>query len=544
TLSFGKGYDNDNDQIISTRIAVEGGYPVFEYIQQDLNTKEVNTFKYTGTTRVDDNKWHHILVQTTDGSNYYRFDYSEQFNTLGTNSRNFPREVINEKVNVPFTTEAFQAVEIYVDGEVDTRAKFDLDLSKYWVPSPHYFGQEYWGWSLVQSGLGSFSRTLRFYATSDDQFSGQLSGFAVRTTRDATQKNSDGLLKYQAAVSPATVKWLAKYALEVYEIEAAVSTASAEMVNPTVTTNGKTIVRLYFNANNATNEMFGVNTNIANVVTYSALNETTNNPNHLYNADAAFDGGVVNPNTASTEIVKDAWRGTNGYRRFINFTTDIYPKIGSNVDAIIFMDYPEDGDEIDNLMPGYDKLYVRNKFDEFINHIRSIVDNDGVSLFISSSKMAYDFGIVSAVQEVSQNIETSVTVSDPFNDSLGDTFYDNARNNKYRIVATERDLTEIGSYIMTDVISHTGEKSDDYHIKYVNRANGLQVNDKMVIPSLPIAQIQNNRDVAGDISNRLGENTLEVFNQSDILAGKVIAKLGDTEYVTTIILEPGDILKG
>lgn len=541
TISFGKAFDDQNDKIISLHIKLEGGYPVWEYIQTDVNTNTTETLKYTGTKRVDDGLWHHLILQSTDGSNYYRYDYGDQFNTQTSTSNNAARDVINEYTTLPFTTEALPAVEIYVDGEINKRFKYDLDLTSNWVPAPHFFGQEYQGWVLVNSGPGTYAKRVALTPTTVGRFTGDISGIAIRTTRDVSQKTTTGETKYHAAVSPLTIRKLYKHAVELYSIEGQASTASAVMVNPVITTNTKQILRLYFNANNATGQMSGANTNMHDVITYSVLNETENNPNYLYNADAAYLGNNANPDSAATEIVVDAWRGDDGYRRFINLQSDVVNY--SEIDAIVFMDYPNDSDEMDNLMPGYDKGYVKTKMTEFLSSVRQAVD-DGKGLFVSSPQMAFDLKIVNSFTNVSQEIEESTTLTDPFGDSSGETFYDNVRNNKYKIVSTEDDLTKIGSYIMTDVISHTGDVSDEYHIKYLNRPNGLVVNDKMIIPSLPITANQLIRDTAGYQNNKVAENDLPVFEESEINAGRVIAKLGDTEYVTTIILEPGDILNG
>jgi hypothetical protein len=538
-LASGAVADSETDNTYWSEFRIENGYPVFEYKVVSSDGLVLNEYKFTGSTLVNNNEWTHLVIQTNNNDGTYQ--------DLFALSADVDKHWIDP---ITLNNEVYHSIDIYVNGELSARGKMDYagiqdDTTNASIGNIATIGRRFNSRTASQDGVGASV----YYATSSNpelNFIGTWAGMVKRVATVATTQyvgtSSNTLQSSNAHLSSPDIKIMSNLALKHRVTFAETSlTASAEMVAPTISTNTKKLLRLYFFAENANNEMFGVNTNLHNVLTYSVLNNVSTNKDTLFNADKAYLGGSLDPETASSETIVDSWRDPRGYRRFINLQSDVAQY--EEIDGIIFMDYPDDSNEITSMINGYSPQWVYDKLDEFLSSIKQAV-NDGKGLFVSSSQLAKDLKIVSGVEEVSQNIESSVAPTDPFNDYLGDTFYDTNRNNKYKIIALEDDLTNIPSHIMTDFISHTADVSDDYHVKYENRPNGLKINDQLIIPSLPLMKSQLNVDLAGDRSNRLGENTLEVFAESKILAGRVIAKLADTNYVTTIILEPGDLLDG
>ena len=538
-LAGGGMVDRTNLNAYWSEFRIENGYPVFEYIVTDNSGVKLNEFKFTGSTVVNTGQWTHLVIQTNKNDGKYQ----NLQGLIATADKTWVDPV-------SLNNEVYDSIDIYVNGRLSSKDKFDFtdmsdDTNNVSIGNIITVGRRFTRFTTAQDGSG----TTFYYATDSgtaNRFTGTWAGMVQRTTdvynTQFVGTTSQTLVNGYVALNPADIEIMANLALRNrMRFADANDGATAEMISPTISTNTKKLLRLYFFGDNATNEMFGVNSNLHNVVTYSAINNVSTDNDKLLNADKAYLGGASDPETDSAEIIVDAWRDDQGYKRFINLQSDIEEY--SDIDGIIFADYPDDGVEWSQLMPGYSDQWVSDKYDEFISSIRQAV-NSGKGLYVSSSRLAADLKIISDVQEISQEIESSITISDPFGDSLGDVFYDTNRNNKYKIVAQEQDLTTVPSFIMTDFISHSGELTDDYHVKYANRPNGLQIGDKLIIPSLPLMKAQMLTDLAGDTSNRLGENTLEVFKYSDILAGRAVAELADTGYVTTIILEPGDVLDG
>lgn len=536
-LASGGVVDKSNFNVYWSEFKIENGYPVFEYTVTNSSGIKLKEFKFTGSNLVNTGSWTHLLVQTNKNDGLYQ--NLESLTTTGDKYWTDP---------VSLGSESYNTIDIYVNGGLSCKAELDYaelydDTTNVSIGNIYTIGR-----SLNRMFTDNIITSATWCESSTaNRFTGTWAGMVKRSTdvyasQFVGNNVSQTFVNGVTALNPADTSIMANLALRnrmrfVEENDG----ATALMVNPTISVNTKKLLRLYFFGENATNEMFGVNSNLHNVVTYSVINNVSTDKDKLFNADKAYLSGAANPETDSAEVIVDAWRNPQNYKKFINLQSDVAEY--NDIDGIIFMDYPDNGVEWSNLMPGYSDQWVSDQYDQFLASLRQAI-NAGKGLFVSSSRLAEDLKIISGVQEITQDVQSPVTFSDPFGDSSGDTFYDTSRNNKYKIVGQEQDLTTVSSFIMTDFISHTADLTDDYHVKYANRPNGLQVGDQFIIPSLPLIKSQLLTDLVGDTSNRIGENTLEVFAYTDILAGRPIAELGTTGYVTTIILEPGDVLDG
>jgi hypothetical protein len=110
---------------------------------------------------------------------------------------------------------------------------------------------------------------------------------------------------------------------------------------------------------------------------------------------------------------------------------------------------------------------------------------------------------------------------------------------------------------MTDFINYIPEQpwlSDEYHIKYTHKENGLTVGDEFIIPTLPLREEQLNL-IKSD--NQKNSDILYGVLNSDILVGTPITSfsqnyyVGNTttanpyaNYITTIAINPGSVVQG
>jgi len=229
------------------------------------------------------------------------------------------------------------------------------------------------------------------------------------------------------------------------------------------------------------------------------------------------------------------WSDNYGSQRFININNDV----AVDYDIIAFMNYPTESKEILDLIPGSNDIESLIRYNEFLNNLKTAVSN-GKSLYVSSPLLAIDLGIVDRVTYVEQALEAS---GDPQSASIspfesgepGSNYYDTHRINKYRIANTLSGLTNKNTYINTDFVTYSPNGTNsDYHIKYAQRANGLQVGDEFIIPSLTTIPETINSSLPGYIYDQKSNKPLATFAPEDINLGTVITKLSNNYYVGSV----------
>jgi hypothetical protein len=266
---------------------------------------------------------------------------------------------------------------------------------------------------------------------------------------------------------------------------------------------------------------------------------------------------INNDLNSSCPIVDDYWRdNVNNDIRFIDINNDIEI---DKYDVVAFMNYPESLDEIYSQFAGYDISYVTRAYENFISSLKIAVEN-GKSLMVNSEKLAIDLELIKKAEIVTQSLQNFDTISsnnNPFEINSVETDYFNThRNNKYRVVGVLTGLTDKDTWIMKDFINYIPKeswKNDEYHIKYEEKVDGLEVGDEFFIPSLPLRKVQNTKSGFNYFNNNNAESLIAI-KEEDVLSGTVITKLSNTvnnnlpnvykDYVTTFILQPGDNVWG
>ena len=202
-------------------------------------------------------------------------------------------------------------------------------------------------------------------------------------------------------------------------------------------------------------------------------------------------------------------------------------------------------------------------YKDFIKSLKVVVSN-GANLYVSSSKLAEDLGIVKGFTEIDQEVENGDGRSadiNPFQPGESvSRYFDTHRQNQYHLSTEIAGLTDKETYVLTDFINYIPEDQydyDEYHAKYSYRQFGLEEGNEFIIPGSALRQITINENLPGFKANQLGSKPLIAVAPSDILAGTVIAKLANThyhgseiasneydDYVTTIIVHDGQMLGG
>lgn len=262
----------------------------------------------------------------------------------------------------------------------------------------------------------------------------------------------------------------------------------------------------------------------------------------------------------SQPVFLNRWQDENGNYRMIDLQKDVDL---SKYDLICFMNYPESENDLKNHFVNYSNSEIRIAYDGFIKSLEDAIVS-GSNVFVSSGKLALDLGIVSSVQEVGQEIQEYDLQSaslDPFKvNEEKERYFDTHRNNKYRVSRVIEGLTNKPGYVMTDFINYIPENSYDYeewHIKYNEMQNGLALGTEFYIPGLSLRYTASRDDLPGYRQNSKSTKNLKAIPSSDILSGKDVTKFANTYYVddtavpnqyndmvTTIVIEPGDQLKG
>jgi hypothetical protein len=286
----------------------------------------------------------------------------------------------------------------------------------------------------------------------------------------------------------------------------------------------------------------------------------TNEPVSQYFGWDLFPVDVIG--TRISPMIKPEVWGGYGYRdqitgapRYLDLVNDIDL---SQFDAIFFRNFPEQTEELDE--------YVRQEFSDtyfgvkeadlyqnFLTSLRAAVDQ-GLSLYITNSKLALDLGIVDRVELVSDLAEGQFSPTSSYVTSLLPTgsvastgkYIDTHRNNRFRVVNTLPGLTDDNTYIWRDWMYFENDDALDFggtnrpYLSILHKPNGLEVGDTFV-----------------NASATLQRTVYEAAPFENVKAGKIITafantiKTGNTEtnnpyknYATCIAVEPGTILNG
>lgn len=258
-------------------------------------------------------------------------------------------------------------------------------------------------------------------------------------------------------------------------------------------------------------------------------------------------------------IYLERWEDEFGNERFIDLQDDLEI---SKYDLIVFMNYPENEEQIENSFAIDSKNIVKNKYQNFVS---SLIDAAaaGSSIFVSSSKLAIDMKIVENVKTLSQETESSDLQSasiNPFEpNENAERYFDTHRKNYYRLATTISGLTNRETYILTDFINYIPENeynNEEWHVKYGYRQFGIQEGDEFIIPSLPLRKVHTQKDLPGQRYSINIEN-FPMIDRDDVLAGTIVTELSTNYYVgdqptinpcrrcaSTIIIHNGQVLDG
>lgn len=494
-------------------------------------TNRLVEYVISGNKRIDDNQWHHIVIQI--GNLYNGKD-----------------------------------LEIFIDGELDI-ARFAANDTPIMAHPDRLFGNSVTSMNYAYTGPNPTNQVGS--PEPMPNFTGEVMEYVFRPNISLTEYQIEQL--YYAALDIATEP-------------AQAFIASATFPEPYVTGNKPKALLLTFWPNSDYKDTPAFNPTFDETPAYTRLIKGGFDP-------AVYDVWEYYVNRVSARPQITATNNTPGiagvYRDVVTDEVVLLdPRNINNIDkfdVIQINGYPIDSNDVTNLFQGYneDKGYqfALKSLETFVSQVRSIVDNYGVSLLVTNPRLATDLGIVSDVEETSsfferrysgtqssQNagfydyraaqLETSefgVTPTDPY------TYFDNHRNNKLRIVSTETGLTDLqDGWMLQDVINHRPRDPlsiERYHYKYKDTRNGLTIGDEMIIPNAQTSGYQIGGG-SGDAYNVIrAEDKILAFPAEAVKAGTVLATLGSTywngtqevanpyaNYAAVIICKPGDNVNG
>ena len=494
-------------------------------------TNRLVEYQIIGNKRIDDNNWHHIVIQI---GNLY-------------NSKD---------------------IEIFIDGELDI-ARFAANDTPIMAHPDRLFGNTVTTMNFAYTGPNPTNQVGS--PEPMPNFTGEVMEYVFRPNISLTEYQIEQL--YYAALDIATEP-------------AQAFTASATLPEPYVTGNKPKALLLTFWPNSDYKDTPGFAPTFDETPDYTRLIPGGFDP-------SAYDVWeyYVNRVSARPQITaSNNSPGVAGVHR--DLVTDevvlLDPRNINNIDkfdVIQVNGYPIDSNDITNLFQGYNEekgyQFALKALETFTTQVRSIVDTYGVSLLVTNPRLATDLGIVNDVEETesfferryagtqsSQNagfydyraaqLEASafgVTPVDAF------TYFDNHRNNKLRIISTETGLTDLqDGWMLEEVINHRPRDPlsiERYHYKYKDTRNGLTIGDEMFIPNAQTSGYQIGGG-SGDSYNVIrAEDKIIAFPPTAVKAGTVLATLGSTywngtqevanpyaNYAAVIICKPGDNVNG
>ena len=196
-----------------------------------------------GTTLINDLNNHHIIVnRTVDG-----------FGNMNQADKNKKSRL-----------------ELWVDGNLEA-ISYEIN-DKIWLNRFSFLGT---GWSLEKSGNAENGEVVTFRPRFDEDkiFTGYMQDYICRSNRPLTEIE---------------IQRLARARFEIIAKKTDPIIASSSMPNATVTTNAKTILRLYWDINETRQNGLSFTNNNYNIYTYNVLKTTYNKPSELFNLDQNF----------------------------------------------------------------------------------------------------------------------------------------------------------------------------------------------------------------------------------------------------------------
>jgi hypothetical protein len=265
-------------------------------------------------------------------------------------------------------------------------------------------------------------------------------------------------------------------------------------------------------------------------------------------------------NIGAQPIFKTRWSNESGIERFIDLESDLNI---NQYDIIVFMNYPETDNDIENSFVGFEKTETFKKYNDFIKSLSNVVAN-GANLYVSSTKLAEDLKIVKRFTKISQAITSSDAQSaaiSPFEVSEPEDLYFNThRQNMYHLNEEIPGLTNRETYILTDFINYVPASSgsiEQYHAKYSYKQLGLTEGSEFFIPGFALRKIATNEKLPGLNANQSRTDDFYVVAPQDVLTGTVLTGLANNLYsgddlvanpyddhATTIIVHNGQLLNG
>lgn len=196
-----------------------------------------------GTTLINDLNNHHIIVnRTVDG-----------FGNMNQADKNKKSRL-----------------ELWVDGNLEA-ISYEIN-DKIWLNRFSFLGT---GWSLEKSGNAENGEVVTFRPVFDESqvFTGYMQDYICRSNRPLTEIE---------------IQRLARARFEIIAKKTDPIIASSSMPNATVTTNAKTILRLYWDIDETRQNGLSFTNNNYNIYTYNVLKTTYNKPSELFNLDQNF----------------------------------------------------------------------------------------------------------------------------------------------------------------------------------------------------------------------------------------------------------------
>lgn len=266
------------------------------------------------------------------------------------------------------------------------------------------------------------------------------------------------------------------------------------------------------------------------------------NPEYLRNSQGAFKDPVTDAN------------------RYIDLINDIDLR---NFDAIFFRNFPDEAKEKDafttnEVVDTYFGLRESKLYEDFIKSLRAAVDT-GLSLYVTNYQLAVDLGIVDRVETVPDMDELVGFDSDPYSPTIApgeaanlvianaSQWYDAYKNNRLRIVNELEGFTTEPSFIRTDYIYYRADDSNQFgepdrpFNRFVYRPDGLRVGDEFIIANDSRGSERN--FYATPFANVKAGTIITAF-ANNVRRGLNLIENPYKDYATTIVVKPGDVLKG
>jgi hypothetical protein len=259
--------------------------------------------------------------------------------------------------------------------------------------------------------------------------------------------------------------------------------------------------------------------------------------------------------------IRGSFRDDNDDFRYINLVNDIDL---SQFDVIMFKNFPDDSIEQDTFSKNaevdrYLNLTTRTLYEGFIKSVREAVDT-GISLLVTNPQLAIDLGIVDRLEPLPDQRQSQ---DDPFVQDYersilpeeappvgGDGDYvDSHYMSKIRLVTPIAGMTDYPVGIRTDKSYWVNDGLQDFtgtdktwsRVEY--RPNGLQVNDEFEVMTQPGSHGEISTLWSAPFEN-VKAGTIVTAWQRQIRQGQTLVDNKFTNYASSIVVKPGDILAG